>query len=141
MTKQLKTILVGQHFKPPAKALLAALPQGAKVTIIPEPDNPYDPEALLVVVETSEINEASLDEAMLAGMGQSREEVMSAERWTLGHVAASGGKPLLKAKAAGADDLVGTKEIHAAANDEWPQEARIEVRGDGTVVLTLENPS
>lgn len=138
MTKQLKTLLVGQHFKPPAKALLAALPQGAKVTIIPEPDNPYDSEALLVVVETSEIDESSLDEAMLAGMGQSLSDVMEQESWTLGHVAASGGKPLLKAKAAGADDLIGTKEVHAAANDEWPQEAKVEVRGDGTVVLMLD---
>lgn len=141
MTKQLKTILVGQHFKPPAKALLAALPQGAKVTIIPEPDNPYDSEALLVVVESGEIDEAYLDEAMLAGMGQSIEDVMEQESWNLGHVAASGGKPLLKARAAGADDLVGTKEVHAAANGIWPQEATIEIRGDGTVVLTLENPS
>lgn len=49
MTPQvLYGLLVGSHFRPPAKQILAALPQSFPLTLRAEPDNPYDPQALAV---------------------------------------------------------------------------------------------
>lgn len=49
------TPIVGSHFRPPAKLLLSILPAGTPLHLDPEPDNPYDPDAIRVVVRPSEV--------------------------------------------------------------------------------------
>lgn len=100
MSKTLTSLLVGAHFRPPAKQVLAVLPSGASLQLSPEADNPYDSHALRVLVWASAIPEAlraDLD-SCLEGTGTSLEELLASEEplW-LGYVAASGGKPLAKA--------------------------------------------
>lgn len=96
----LTSLLVGAHFRPPAKQVLANLPSGAELVLSPEPENPYDPNALRVLVwpgEIPEVMHSSLDEA-LQGTGHDLGELLASEEpFWLGYVAASGGKPLTKA--------------------------------------------
>jgi hypothetical protein len=74
--------LVGMHFRPPAKALLAVLPSGAEVRLTPEPDNPYDADAVKVEVRPRAgiavaLHERLAGEAM--GFGFSVEEIVGPE--------------------------------------------------------------
>ena len=71
MTQSITTLLVGARFRPPAKQLLAVLPAGASLRLVPEPDNIYDAKAIQVMVRPSEVPESqwpALEEA-LAGTG------------------------------------------------------------------------
>lgn len=47
--------IVGMHFRPPAKAVMAHLPAGASLLLVREPENPYDPNAIKVLVGTDAI--------------------------------------------------------------------------------------
>lgn len=98
--KSLISLIVGMHFRPPAKQVLAVLPSGAELLLVPEPENPYDPSALKVQVWPGQVPEgvrADLSEC-LEGTGFALEELLAAEEpFWLGYVAASGGKPLAKA--------------------------------------------
>lgn len=102
-----KTILVplvGAHFRPPAKQVLAHLPAGAKLTLVPEPGNPYDPKAIKVLVlvgaEIPENQHQSLRSA-LAGTGTELEELLESEGLQLGFIADSDGKMCQKEGCAG----------------------------------------
>jgi hypothetical protein len=115
--------LAGAYFRPPAKQVLAALPAGAKLRLEPEPDNPYDPGAVKVLVGMEEVpaeQDSELDVA-LAGVGTDVGTLRAAEQEIfLGYVAKTGGKPLAKAQlvalAAGSDaPLVGNQDIAEAA--------------------------
>jgi len=82
--------LVGAHFRPPAKALLAVLRNGTPLTLEREPDNAYDPQAVKVLVESVHIPSSQLDEldALVQGFGVSVEEVLAQPIWHLGYIAA-----------------------------------------------------
>jgi hypothetical protein len=75
MTETITTSLVGAHFRPPAKALLAVLPTGHPLFLRPEPTNEYDSNAVQVALRTA---------------------VLSQEEWHLGYLprAAKGNKAL-----------------------------------------------
>lgn len=106
-SKTLTTLLVGSHFRPPAKQILAALPSGASLRLVPEPENPYDEHAIAVYVEPSEIPEsqhAKLDEELPLA-GHDLVEILRGEALHLGYVAATGGKPLA------GTDYAGNQEI------------------------------
>ena len=49
--------LVGAHFRPPAKVVLARLPVGTPLHLHPEPENQYDSDAIAVRVRTADIPE------------------------------------------------------------------------------------
>ena len=88
--------LVGAFFRPPAKQLLSVLPAGAQLQLLSDPDNPWDPKAIMVLVDPrSEIPEestAQLDLA-LSGTGWIAEEILaSAEPQHLGYLMDSDGK-------------------------------------------------
>jgi len=101
---KITTLIVGSHFHPPAKTLLAGLPNGLPLSIVPEPENPYDENALLVTLDPRSIPKnlwKGLD-TLLEGSGCEMAELamqMEVEGVpiTLGHVGKTGGKPLLKA--------------------------------------------
>lgn len=106
----LTSLLVGSHFHPPAKALLEHLPQGAPLILRREPDNPYDPNAIEVLLQPQSIPESQHGElgVKLPGMGFDLADVLQSPSIILGHVAATGGKPLLQSTIPG---LVGNLEF------------------------------
>ena len=132
--------IVGSHFAPPAKILLEHLPAGASLLLEPEPDNPYDENALLVLVDPAALPESQYPELelKLPGMGHSLEELLSSgKNLVLGHVAASGGKPLLKAAAKG-KAYVGTLEFLALLRNGTAREASLGFDEEGLPVVRLE---
>lgn len=130
------TLLVGMHFRPPAKILLANLPVGSTLYLRPEPDNPYDENAIAVFLRTEDFvelfngdsEEQRFVDGELEGMGHSLESLQDQDEWHLGYVAATDGKPLLKAKAQGGlgeADYVGNTDI-------------LPLIGDDTLTATLQ---
>jgi len=138
---KLKTFLVGQHFVPPSKVVLKALPAGAEVELLDASDNPYDANAIRVKVAVSAFDQESLFalEFELLGMGSSVADLNEAGEIFLGHVAASGGKPMAKARGQDAN-LVGNVEIRQAMQEfgaEFPLRATAGFAGE-LVTLTVE---
>lgn len=91
-------LLVGSHFHPPAKALLAHLPTGATVQLHPDAENPYDAfgKAVAVFVSPRELPEeehSGLEED-LRQFGWTIEDFLHSEPLQLGHLAQEGGRPL-----------------------------------------------
>jgi hypothetical protein len=98
----LKVLLVGQYFHPPASTVLKCLPDGALVALRAEPDNPWDELAVQVLLAPGQIKPEALASYAedLAGHGTSTDEVEALDKppgLLLGHVGASGGKPLARA--------------------------------------------
>ena len=94
------TLLVGSHFCPPAKAVLKHLMNGAKVSFVKDPNNPYDENAIKVMIEPRQMFNGEeyvvYDESYIvdfAAYGEDIDEVLQRETLMLGHIAASGGKP------------------------------------------------
>ena len=124
-------LLVGIRFARGASALLACLPQGTRVELRPEPENPYDAEAIRVVLALpsavlSEGRLAAQAEA-LAGAGLSPSSVLAEPEWPLGHVGASEGKPLAIARASAPGPIVGTREL---AQEGSPRSGRLFFSGE-----------
>lgn len=88
MTATLTTSLVGAHFRPPAKALLACLPSAHPLWLRPEPSNEYDENAIQVLLLSAELptDEAFWDEATihLTGAGFDKETILGEPEWHLG---------------------------------------------------------
>jgi hypothetical protein len=87
--------LRGDYHHPPAKGLLACLPSDHPLLLIREPDNAYDENAVMVLLETSslaaaeeEISEdtAALLEEKCAPYGFSSEEILAEDTWMLGYI-------------------------------------------------------
>ncbi len=115
MTKY--ALLVGSYFTRPAPILLQCLPGGTRVELRPEPENPYDQFAVLVVLtDLSQLNKEELEkrEEELAGSGWSSFEVLAQSELRLGHVAAVGGKPLEKAKKAAPGEIATNRDVLAS---------------------------
>lgn len=82
--------IVGAHFRPPAKFLLQCFRLDQELVLIPEPDNPYDPNAIAVHVLTLSI---PADAAMAAaiddkcsGSGHDNESIREPSSWHLGFI-------------------------------------------------------
>lgn len=90
MTETITTSLVGAHFHPPAKALLAVLPAGHPLALRPEPTNEYDENAVQVLLRSTTIptDEAIREEleTQLAGAGFDLESVLAEPEWHLGYL-------------------------------------------------------
>src|ERR1700678_2710237 len=83
--------IVGAHFRPPAKSILSALPNSCPLRLRPEPDNPYDSNALQVLVSGQVIRD--LPEAIKSdlhadavGYGYDIDTICAAEEWHLGYI-------------------------------------------------------
>ena len=109
--------LVGMHFNPPAKQVLAILPAGTPFRLEAEPDNPYDPEAIVVLLDLEPVVDAldklpevcQLLEESLVGTGFDLAEIRQGGTMKMGHVGASGRGPCQKL------GLPGTQEVHELA--------------------------
>ena len=99
---KLTGLLVGAHFRPPAKTLLSSLTNGTSLELRPEPDNPYDPQAIQVWLTSTDFIRG-LDEAKLlalaealASQGFTPEDLETQPEWHLGYIARDGNKDLAK---------------------------------------------
>ena len=81
--------LVGSHFRPPAKSILACLPANAQLEVRQEPENPYDSTAVAVWVKGSAVPESMHPEleALAQGQGFALADILAGE-WHLGYCAA-----------------------------------------------------
>lgn len=80
--------LVGAHYRPPAKALLQVLPSNCPLTLTPEPDNPFDSNAVMVSVQTAQIPPGQHDtlRVLAGGYGFDLAEILGKPEWHLGYV-------------------------------------------------------
>ena len=79
--------IVGGRFRPPAIAIMKSLRLGAPLSLIPEPSNPYDPNAIKIEIDTPIIFENSSDlEDNLAGAGFEPSELEASPSWHLGYI-------------------------------------------------------
>lgn len=108
-------LISGQFHRPPARQVLAVLASGTPLELVPEPDNPYDPQAIKVMCDLAggALDGVLADPSTTAGFeqellncGMTLEMLVSAGPVQLGYIAASGGKPLARALAGG-EPLVG----------------------------------
>lgn len=83
--------LVGMHFRPPARAILNALGAGHPLYLKPEPENPYDPNAIAVWFDAETIRHSSDTqtelETTLPPMGGDLEELFDRRYWHIGYMA------------------------------------------------------
>lgn len=81
--------LVGMHFRPPAKALLAALPSDHPLELVPEPENPYDQNAIAVYLRSATVSQQALAELgeTLPPMGCDVESFLAQPLWHIGYMA------------------------------------------------------
>jgi hypothetical protein len=81
--------IVGAHFHRPAKAILAVLPIGTLLDVIPEPDNEYDPNAIAIWVKSDQIPREAAGELdnLSKGYGFNAEEILQpGDMWMLGYI-------------------------------------------------------
>jgi len=80
--------IVGAFYRPPAKALLDALPIGTPLYLLAEPDNQYDPNAVAVYLRSSDIPPQSQDKLMetLPPFGFDLETILLQDSWHLGYI-------------------------------------------------------
>ena len=126
----LVSLLVGSHFRPPARQVLARLPSFTPLRLEPEEDNPYDENAIKVFVSTQAIPEQEYEELEreLQGTGHDVDTVCQMEEIWLGYVAASGGKPLAGTK------YVGNLEFKGLW---WDSRAELRFDGQGRALVAL----
>ena len=88
--------IVGAHFHPPAKLILQILPLNQSLILDPEPDNPYDPDAIKVMVKPTSIKipEAQAEKIAdeLISYGSNWEDVMEKDLLHIGYIPKSGAK-------------------------------------------------
>jgi len=126
--------LVGAHFRPPAKALLAALPADHPLILSPEPTNPYDPNAIAVFLSSKTVNQDILSELSdtLPPMGCDVETFLSQPLWHVGYMAkehaANHHQPIAHLMAC---------ELEACG-EATPFPARLGFTGDGKYVVRFE---
>lgn len=82
--------LVGAHFRQGGKTILEHLPAGCRLTLAREADNPYDGNALRVMLDCHEIPVSQWDELelKLQAYGLTMEALL-AEPYHLGYIAAN----------------------------------------------------
>lgn len=116
-------LLVGSHFRPPAKQICQILPSGTSVELRKEPDNPYDSDAVAVWLPEASIQDfvgklpsgPALDEfvANLRGCGESVDLLLTSGDRQLGYLAREGNRDLVR-RAASCGPLASASQIGAA---------------------------
>ncbi len=113
-----ETLIVGAHFRPPAKQVFAVLAQGHRLRLEEQNDNAYDAAAVRIMLDlTGEDGMPLLSEAQMAELeaelpncGLTLEQLMSSGPLQLAFVPAQDGKPLAKARLT-EPDLLGNQQV------------------------------
>lgn len=123
--------IVGAHFRPPAKAILASLPAGAALSLVPEPSNPFDSNAIAVFVEPKEIppSEHETLAETARGMGFTIEDILTAPAWHLGYIP----KALAAAIVGDLNDAI----YEDALAPSWPGTLAFDMKGAPQVAFHL----
>lgn len=132
--------IVGAHFRPPAKAILASLPTGAALSLVPEPENPFDSNAIAVFVEPKEIppSEHETLAETAAGMGFDIEDILTAPAWHLGYIPKALAATIVEdlntaiADASADGDMSGTGAVTS-----WPGTLAFDMKGSPQVAFHL----
>lgn len=129
--------VVGMHFRPPAKAILAVLPAACPLRIMPEADNPHDANALAVHVASTDIPAHAHEqlESEALNYGFTAADILAEGQWHLGYVKATDAAylcaPLTQAIADG-------QTIDADAPHYYPGHLSFDGAGKPTITLTLD---
>lgn len=136
MTSRVTFLLVGQAFTQAARAVIAlGLPQRAFVELRAEPDNPYDAQAVRVLVSRDSVTDSSeLDEA-LAAFGLT----VATVEWplALGHLGAKATTKAAKAALQAQHTFALCETWHRLAEGQR-EVGRLVQYGDGTVLVEVE---
>ena len=126
---QITVALVGMHFRPPAKLLLASLPGGTELTLRAEPDNAYDAKAMQVWVRSGQLPEGQYEQLAqkLPGAGFTLEDVLGQSEWHLGYIADSDGKACKKSGLPGNQEVAGATSGRLAFSAEGEALVQVEV--------------
>lgn len=133
--------VVGMHFRPPAKAILAFLPSGAQLSLQLEPDNPYDANAIRVLVEAKEVPEDLRDalNAQLCGFGHDLESFDAGSPWHLGYIAREHAAELAGPLADAIDNAeVTDAELVNGGTCTWPAQLLFDGSGKPMASIDLE---
>lgn len=79
-------LLMGAHFRPPAKLILEHLQGGTELYLLPEPTNPYDENAIKVCLATENLPTSADFSDALAGFGHSLESLHGEAFLHLGYI-------------------------------------------------------
>lgn len=129
-TSSIRASLVGAHFRPPAKQVLSALAAATPLTLVPEPENPYDAKAIAVFWQSADADpdtQARVIDAM-AGTGAEFAELGLLQ---LGYVADSDGKACKQYGFPGNREIaiaVEAKRTHAAVREDGESDERYNSR-------------
>ena len=102
MTAILRGLLVGMYFRRPAAQILAQLPAGTELALVPDPEGERsgfghnDPDAMMVFTDLADMSEEAWEaiEPDLPGAGTSREILEQDPVFQLGYLAKAGNKNL-----------------------------------------------
>lgn len=80
--------IVAERFHPPATALMEAIAIGTPLILHAEPENPYDPNAVAIWLESKDIGDAAKVklEDSLPRYGYTVEQVVEGGPWHLGYI-------------------------------------------------------
>lgn len=80
--------IVGAHFRPPAKAFVQSMAVGQPLALRREPSNPYDENAIQVIVVTAALDPCCHEEldTLARGFGHDLEGILGQEEWHLGYI-------------------------------------------------------
>lgn len=135
--KLLQALIVGAYFRPPAKQVLASLPAGCQLSIMPEYDNPYDENALRVIASAGQVPDSQHEALRLSleRTGYDFEELigpLGCGDVFLGYVAKTGGKPQLTS------GLQGNVEFRQVIEASYVVQAILGFSPDGKPLVRLE---
>lgn len=134
--------LVGGHFRPPAKQVLSVLHSGCPLALVPEPENPYDPKAIKVMLDPADIL-VSQHEALAAALDGvcDLDSVMLDGRLHVGYVADSTGKVCQKRGEPGNGQLAEVVNGWNGDGMEWEDvAASLTFAPDGQAMVTVSLP-
>lgn len=124
-----KVPLVGSYFRPPATLVLKGLLGGSVVTLVPEPSNPYDENAIAAYACPSDMEQDYAASTELAdgleGMGREIQELLAEPNIHLGYVART---------------HTAIVREHFGHDYGTPVGSRLVWGGDGKPWLELDNP-
>ena len=141
MTKY-TSLIVGAHFRPPAKQCLAHLASGAPLTLVEDNENLYDAAAVKVMLDPRIIPDTEYPslESELLEAGVTLEQLMSGGPIHIGFVPAQDGKPLSKARVA-EPGLLGNQQIReimgAGGAPDHPYTCELGFAADGSPRLQI----
>lgn len=133
------TLIVGAHFRPPAKQVLKHIVAGTELSLAEDNENAYDAAAVRVIFDPKNIPDSEFSEleVELLEAGVTLEQLMSGGPIHLGFVPAQDGKPLAKARQTN-PTLLGNlqvRELMLAGDRLYPT---LSFAPDGSPMLSLD---